>query len=248
MSMNKTNNNITKEYKKMKRTSNNETRAKRIIRAIHRGATWEEAAKRENISVGYAQKIVRDMFKTETGYNNLLKLARANKKAKEEAERIVAEARAKEEAEAKAKAEAEAKAKAEENMQKEVTVVETGFLISLAKKGQVHEFVESHKAIAIPSFCVGELRKLSNVYAELQEIIDFCYNRKIIRINLRGREDLRIEPEFLIKNRTRGIVAVACEVAKLYCVALYTNSMEIEAVASAQNAEIKVVRVESIDI
>jgi len=248
--MKMTNNNITKskENKTMKRTSSIETRAKRIIRAINSGATWEEAAEREQISVGYARVITKKQFKTETRYNNFLKRAQDNKKALEQANKIL---KAKEEAEAKAKAEAEAKAKVKGKSEKEVKLVhlvETGFLISLLKMGKIEEFLETHRVIVIPAFCVRELMKLNNVYAGLEKVIKLCQDRRIMSMSLR-EETLYVDSEDTLKDRTIGVVAAACELDFMgYTVHIHTGSMEIEALANLQGADFKIERVQSLTI
>ena len=129
-----------------------------------------------------------------------------------------------------------------------VNLVETGFLISLLEKGKIKEFLESHKVIVIPSFCVRELMKLSRSYAELEEIIKLCQDNRIMSMYVK-EETLYVDSEDVLKDRTIGVVATACELDFLgYTVRIYTNSLEIEALANLQGADFKIRRVDSLTI
>ena len=211
----------------MRKTANNETRAQKAIRMINAlNATWEEVAEAVSLAPKTIQRIVKEHYKTPKGYNNLLAKARANKKAKEQAEEIIRDSSVEEGTEKKVK---------------EVIVTETGYLLDVGVNGILKESLDMY----IPYFCIGELEKLSKSYKNAEEILTlFWSTRKITSINIRGKEVLYEDPIIPVKDRTEGVVAVCVELDRMgYKVRLLTNSREIEDLAKLQNCGIDVVRI-----
>lgn len=206
------------------KTNNNATRAKKAIKMINAGASWEQVCEALHLCKSYIQKIVKSTYKTEKGYNNLLAKAKANKKAIDEATRILG---------------ATTKSDSEVDDVKEVVVLETGYLLNKGIEGLTGEFF-------IPYFCIKELEKLTHSYGDAEKVLNMVYGmRTITPINLRGREELFEEPSEPVKIRSYGVVAVCCYLwSKGYHVRLLTNSREIEKLANEQGIEdIEVVKV-----
>ncbi|MBO6243415.1 MAG: hypothetical protein J6O41_02450 [Clostridia bacterium] len=203
------------------KTTNNETRALRAIQIINKkNGTWEDVSNALNLSKPYCQRIVRQHYKREKNYNNLLKKARENKKAKKIS-----------------KEEITLKTNSNET---EVIVTETGYMLD---KGIVDLSSQSLK-VYVPYFCLQELEKLSNVKKEAEQLLMFYYSTRGIEcINIRGKEYLNTYPTVLVKPRTIGVVALCVYLHKKgYKVRLHTKSKEIVNLAKLQNCNFNIVK------
>lgn len=118
----------------------------------------------------------------------------------------------------------------------EVIVTETGYVM---KVGVPNEALDMY----IPAFCIGELEKLANRSQEAVDFLTVCWETSKVRcINIRGREMLYKQPSFPVKNRSKGIVAVAIELIKMgFKVRLLTTSYEVAQLAELQDCGITVV-------
>ena len=193
----------------MRKTMNNETRIKKIIRMINNeGHTWEEISVKMELSVPYLRKLVRGYYSTEKRYNNLLKKARENKKAKN----VVAEST--------------------QNNTEEILLMDTGYLMEHGTSA-----LNQKLKIFVPSFCLKELDKLSNKHSVAKELLLYIYSTDAVKTtDLKGREfSFLEEAPFEIKDRTKGIVAAAIYLKALYPhVRILTNSYEVERFAKIQ--------------
>ena len=203
------------------KSMNNATRASKTIRMINGGATWEDVADALDLSVAYVQRIVKENYKREKSYNNLLAKAKANKKAKAEAETIIA-------------TEEDAPQKV-----KEAIVVETGYLFDRDVEDLEGEDV------FLPAFCVKELEKLRPSYEVAGQVLaKIRVSRIFTTLNLRNREEIFEYPNYFVKDRSVGVIACCCYLwARGYKVKLLTNSREIEELAMIQGISIDVTRV-----
>lgn len=197
----------------MKKTMNKETKGKKIIHMINReGADWLDVSKALGHTVQYCQKLARSQYKTETGYNKLLAKAKANKKAKEEAKKLL---------------------ELNKPTVTEVVVTETGYLMTVGVDGI--EKISSD--IYVPRFCIKEMEKLARESSVAEEVVKYYFeSREITAINLKGREELFVEPQEYLKDRSLGVVAL-CYFLWLrgYNVRLLTTSKEIRELAKLQN-------------
>lgn len=200
-------------------TSNNEKIANKAINMINGGASWEQVCKNLYFCKSYIQKIIKGTYKTEKDYNNLLAKAKANKKAIDEASRVIIDT----------------ESDSEEDEVKEVIVVETGYLMKKGVEGITGENLD----IFIPHFCIRELEKLAKSHKIAKKVLlMFCETITITPINLMRREEILEKPAGPAKIRTYGVVAVCCYLwRKGYRVRLLTNSREIERMANEQCIE-----------
>lgn len=212
------------------KSMSNETRANKAIAIINAGGTWKDVELAVKVSKSRIQTILREHYSASGGgkspwYKKLLKKARENEKARE-AEKV--------------QAQVEGQQEDVTGFPKEVVVVETGYLLDTRAAGVLNESLD----VYIPFFCINELEKLTNSYATAEEILTlFWSTQRIISINLRGREELYEEPNYPVKDRSKGVIALCVELDSLgYRVRLMTNSREIEDLAHLQGCDIDVVR------
>lgn len=230
----------------MKKTMNNETRARKAINMIYNAmATWEDVAEVLQLSVSYCRKIVREHYKSETAYNKLLAKARENERLKKEADKMISvEVDADEVKADEAKANTEVKADDESDAEgrKTVVLVETGYMLDVGLPGILNESLD----VFMPSFNLKELEKLTRSSQIAAEILKCYYGTyRITAVNLDGKEALFSQPAELVKPRTIGVVAAACHLwANDYRVILKTNSKEVERLAKQQGIDIDIVRVQ----
>lgn len=209
----------------MNKTANQLNRVNKVINMIMKqGKTWEEVAELLQFSVGYLHKVVKDHYKRESSYNKLLAKARANKKAQAEAKSLLKDE--------------EATSPTPEK-EKEVAILETGYLLERGIPENVGDMY-------IPKFCLREVSNLRFNYAKATQILQRIQEEKdITPINLRGQEILFCEPSYPVKNRTVGIVALACYLwSNGYKVKIFTTSREVEKVAMIQGFQLEIIRIE----
>ena len=216
------------------KTMSKQTKVKRTIGMINAGKTWEECSEILGNSVAYLQKIVRESYKTPTRYNNLLRKARENKRAKElEQQKTTAE-----DVERVEKVEAAESIEVFDEFEEdeEVILVETGYLLEAG----ISVFTQNVLPIFIPSFCINELDKMAKDNEKAKEIIMAIMSTNAVQqTNLRGYEYVYIRrPSFEYKSRSKGIAAAAKYLAECYShVRVLTNSYEVERILKEQNCE-----------
>ena len=211
----------------MKKSANIKTKVLKAIRMINHGATWDEVSEALELSIGYIQAKVKEHYKNPNNYNKLLAKARENKKRKEEEAKIL---------------EAESKVDDKKETKNVVVVIETGYLMNKGVKA-----LKSKQDIFIPYFNVKELEKLTNASAVASEVLKEIYGKRAVTcIKLNQDETVFEKPVREMKNRSYGVVAVACYLwASGYHVKLLTNSREIEELAQLQDIGIEVERIEN---
>lgn len=216
------------------KTMSKQTKVKRTIGMINAGKTWEECAEILENSVAYLQKIVRESYKTSTRYNNLLRKARENKRAKElEQQKTTAE-----DVKIVEKVEAAESIEVFDEFEddKEVILVETGYLLEAG----ISVFTQNVLPIFIPSFCINELDKMAKDNEKAKEIIMAIMSTNAVQqTNLRGCEYVYIRrPSFEYKSRSKGIAAAAKYLAECYPhVRVLTNSYEVVRILEEQYCE-----------
>ena len=205
-----------------------ETRAKKAIDMIrNNSATWERAAEDLDYSVSHIRKIVKEHYKTETGYKKLCNIAKSNKANLKRANAVAFNADPEDLLE-------------NTKVATEVVVVETGYLLD----NGMASLVEMGLDVYIPAFCIKELEHMVDSYSAAEELLTLYWSTHLITsINLRGHEVLRVDPIIPVKARSKGVVATAVELDSLGLkVRLLTNSREIEELAIQQGCNIDVVR------
>lgn len=204
-----------------------ETMANMMVAKINKGSYVKEVAEFFGVSEGYAYKLLREHYPVKKGaYAKLLKTSRDNKKKRMEAQNVLCEPMSEE---------------AKSLIQNEVAVMETGYMLAVGVEGILKETLD----VYVPFFCIKELDKLSNSYNVARELMTMHWsNRQVTSINLRGKEELYVDPTYPVKDRSRGVVATCVELdSKGFKVRLLTNSREIEELAKLQECDIEVIRV-----
>ena len=219
---------------KKKRKYEKSTIAKIAKRMAKHGATRQEIADHFGYTFGYIRDIVKQSYaEGSNSYNrNFLDKLRQTEKARKKAaesfedfESIVENNETKREDGFE-----EFEISTEEV--NEVLVVETGYLLNVGVSGFFNESLDMY----MPSFCINELEKLSNVSKDARDLLSAIYStRRINLINLK-EEVLFEDPTFEIrKKRSIGVVSVCCDLyAKGFKVRLLTNSKEIKDLADLQ--------------
>lgn len=199
--------------KNVNKSRNNETRAAKAIKMINGGKTWEDVSEYLGLSIPYIQKLIREHYTRAKNYNNLLKKARENKSKQKKVAEILPEPI------------------------EEALVVDTGYLMEVGISA-----LNQACPLYIPKFCLIELEKLSANYKIAKDILIAIHSTHSTQvINLRGNEVLFEEPSTPVKDRTKGIVAVATHLWCLFPnVRILTNSREVEILANEQNCGINV--------
>lgn len=216
------------------KTMSKQTKVKRTIGMINAGKTWEECAEILENSVAHLQKIVRESYKTPTRYNNLLRKARENKRAKElEQQKTTAE-----DVEIVEKVEAAESIEVFDEFEEdeEVILVETGYLLEAG----ISVFTQNVLPIFIPSFCINELDKMAKDNEKAKEIIMAIMSTNAVQqTNLRGYEYVYIKrPSFKYKTRSKGIAAAAKYLSECYPhVRVLTISYEVQRILEEQKCE-----------
>ena len=128
---------------------------------------------------------------------------------------------------------------------KEVILAETGYLMEIG----FDSILESGQDVFVPYFCINELKKISKSDLTAVDLLKtFWKTEKIGAVDIRWQEELKVIPNYSVKNRSWGIVATAIFLIEEmeYKVHLFTNSSEIVALAKLQYCGIDVVKVKKI--
>ena len=122
--------------------------------------------------------------------------------------------------------------------------METGYLIDTGMAGVLNESLD----VYVPFFCINELEKMAKRYNTAEEVLNLFWSTyRMISVDLRDREELYEEPNYPVKDRSKGVVALCVELDSLgYRVRLKTNSREIEDLAHLQGCGIDVMRLKKI--
>lgn len=204
-----------------------ETMVSRMVTMIKKGSYVEEIAEEFELSVGHVYKLLKAHYPVRRGaYSKLLATSRENKKNRIDAQKALNEPMSEE---------------ATSSNHEEVIVMETGYMLMTGINGILNESLD----IYVPFFCIKELDKLSHSYQAAKEVMTMHWStRRVTSINLRGKEELYVEPTYPVKNRSRGVVATCVELdSKGFKVRLLTNSWEIEQLAKLQDCNIDVIRI-----
>ena len=203
------------------------TMVSKMVEMINKGSFVEEVAKEFEYSLGYVYKLLREHYPVKkSSYSKLLAKSREHKQ--KQVQVALSQPMSEEDNSSK---------------QKEVIVTETGYMLVTGVNGILNESLD----IYVPYFCLKELDKLSRSCQVAKELMTMHWTtNRVAPINLRGHEELYVDPTYPVKNRSRGVVATCVElVSKGFKVRLLTNSLEIEKLAKLQECDIDVIRITS---
>ena len=203
-----------KECRIMKKTGkygmSAETITLKTIKYIREGYTWNEVAELMSYSKGYLQSLCKAHYKRESSYKALLEMAREN-----------------------AKRQSPVLLKSEKKEELEIVVIETGAILANGVALILNQELET----CMPVFCLHELEKIATrdqTAAEALTVIQST-NKLLLMSITRQEEDLFVEPKWVPRNRSRGVVALCCRMwAEGAHIRLITSSGEIERLSLAQ--------------
>jgi len=187
-----------------------ETITLKTIKYIRDGYTWNEVAELMSYSKGYLQSLCKAHYKRESSYKALLEMAREN-----------------------AKRQSPVLLKSEKKEELEIVVIETGAILANGVALILNQELET----CMPVFCLHELEKIATrdqTAAEALTVIQST-NKLLLMSITRQEEDLFVEPKWVPRNRSRGVVALCCRMwAEGAHIRLITSSREIERLSLAQ--------------
>ena len=187
-----------------------ETITLKTIKYIRDGYTWNEVAELMSYSKGYLQSLCKAHYKRESSYKALLEMAREN-----------------------AKRQSPVLLKSEKKEELEIVVIETGAILANGVALILNQELET----CMPVFCLHELEKIATrdqTAAEALTVIQST-NKLLLMSITRQEEDLFVEPKWVPRNRSRGVVALCCRMwAEGAHIRLITSSGEIERLSLAQ--------------
>lgn len=203
-----------KECRIMKKTGkygmNAETITLKTIKYIRDGYTWNEVTELMSYSKAYLQSLCKAHYKRESSYKALLEMAREN-----------------------AKRQSPVLLKSEKKEELEIVVIETGAILANGVALILNQELET----CMPVFCLHELEKIATrdqTAAEALTVIQST-NKLLLMSITRQEEDLFVEPKWVPRNRSRGVVALCCRMwAEGAHIRLITSSGEIERLSLAQ--------------
>lgn len=189
---------------------NAETITLKAIKYIRDGYTWNEVVGLMSYSKGYLQSLCKAHYKRESSYKALLEMAREN-----------------------AKRQSPVLLKSEKKEELEIVVIETGAILANGVALILNQELET----CMPVFCLHELEKIATrdqTAAEALTVIQST-NKLLLMSITRQEEDLFVEPKWVPRNRSRGVVALCCRMwAEGAHIRLITSSGEIERLSLAQ--------------
>jgi hypothetical protein len=204
----------------MAKKISDKTMAIRTVTMINQGGDVWKAAEFFGVHVSKIYKILREKYVYDKAHEKILKKSRENRKARLEAEALLAQEQA--------------------QRVRTVIVTETGYLM----RNGVEWIMEEETDVYIPMFCIKELKNLRHSVEEVKDLLNFFGGKTPVEfIDLRGREELFAQPEFFVKPRTIGVVAASLYLCiQGYHVKLLTTSTDIQELAEAQLMDIEVIR------
>ena len=189
---------------------NAETITLKTIKYIRDGYTWNEVTELMSYSKAYLQSLCKAHYKRESSYKALLEMAREN-----------------------AKRQSPVLLKSEKKEELEIVVIETGAILANGVALILNQELET----CMPVFCLHELEKIATrdqTAAEALTVIQST-NKLLLMSITRQEEDLFVEPKWVPRNRSRGVVALCCRMwAEGAHIRLITSSGEIERLSLAQ--------------
>ncbi len=197
-----------KECRIMKKTGkygmNAETITLKTIKYIRDGYTWNEVTELMSYSKAYLQSLCKAHYKRESSYKALLEMAREN-----------------------AKRQSPVLLKSEKKEELEIVVIETGAILANGVALILNQELET----CMPLFCLRELEKIATrdqTAAEALTVIQST-NKLLLMPITRQEEELFVEPKWVPRNRSRGIVSICCQLwANGNHVRLITSSGEVK--------------------
>lgn len=177
-------------------------------------ATWEMVEAHFGYDRTTIQRKLKASYQIEACYKKLLKRVQENTRLRKQADEILA------------------------SQPKDVIIAETGYLMKVG----LDEILKKGMDIIIPKFCESELEKLSPNFSSAEKILAQirevrASNGPISFVNLEANI-LFEEPPFYMKRRSKGIVAVCCDVYASNpgdrTIHLLTTSYEVAELAKAQ--------------
>lgn len=185
---------------------NAETITLKAIKYIRDGYTWNEVVGLMSYSKGYLQSLCKAHYKRESSYKALLEMAREN---------------------AKRRSLVLSQSKKQNKEESEIVVIETGAIL----KNGVALILNQELETCMPLFCLRELEKIATrdqTAAEALTVIQST-NKLLLMPITRQEEELFVEPKWVPRNRSRGIVSICCQLwANGNHVRLITSSGEVK--------------------
>ena len=166
------------------------TRRRQVAHAIrYEHATWKFLEERFGVTRGMLQKELRQGYPVKKElYRELLRMARSNESYGQEDPSTPAS--------------------------KEVTVLETGYLMEVGPQG-LQKLCSTEVPLVLPRFCVNELNKLATRFTVAQEVVDLLERvipSRITLVEIRPKDEILYEePLEEMRARTLGVVAVAVD-------------------------------------